>query len=208
MKGVVFDLDGTLVSSTTDIALSVNYTLKKLHLPDIDPERIAAFIGDGIRELILRSLGPGNEHLCEEALSIYTPYYNDHLLDHTTCYPEVQQTLESLVNQHKLFVLSNKREVFSRKILEGLHLSSLFQEIAGGDTYSERKPHPMALLHFAEKHGISPAQLFMVGDNHTDIEAGKRAGARTIFCTYGIGKIGSTSPDLEIASFAELKGIL
>ena len=91
---MIFDLDGTLVSSGADLIQAINYTLNALKLKKKQEKEILSFVGDGISKLIERALGQDHIKYQEEAMIIFTDYYGKHLLDNTELCPQVERSLK------------------------------------------------------------------------------------------------------------------
>jgi phosphoglycolate phosphatase len=209
IKAILFDLDGTLIDSVTDLANSVNYTLAKLSLPLHTTEEIRSFVGDGVQKLIKRSLGPTNMEKFADAFAIFMDYYGLHLTDNTALYPGVAEILPQLAENYSLGLLTNKSQKFSVLILQTLGIASYFTEVIGGDSLLVKKPDPAGILFLAEKWGLDPGrEMLMVGDHATDIEVGQRAGCKTVFIEGGIGIKRRLKPDFILESMFELPGLL
>ena len=204
IKAIIFDLDGTLIDSVDDLANSVNYTLGKLDLPLHTTEEIKSFVGDGIQKLIKRSLGQTHMEKFDDAFAIFMKHYGAHCTDNTVLYPKVAETISFLAEKYSLAVLTNKSATFSHKILKALKIDSYFKEVLGGDSLPTKKPDPAGILYLADKWGLAPDQLVMVGDHATDIEVGQRAGCKTVFIEGGIGETRGLKPDFVIKSMDEL----
>jgi len=209
IKAIIFDLDGTLIDSVTDLANSVNYTLEKLGLPPHTHDEIRSFVGDGVQKLITRSLGETHQDNFDKAFGIFMTHYGEHCTDNTALYPGVATTLPGLAESHTLAVLTNKSIKFTEKILAALQVRKYFKEVLGGDSLPTKKPDPAGIFMMAEKWGIDAArEMVMVGDHATDIEVGLRAGCRTVFITGGIGITRDLVPDFVIDSILELPDLL
>jgi len=208
IKAIIFDLDGTLIDSVNDLANSVNYTLGRLDLPLHTRDEIKSFVGDGVQKLIKRSLGQTHMEKFEDAFAIFMKHYGVHCTDNTVLYPEVAETISFLEEKYSLAVLTNKSATFSHKILTTLKIDSYFKEVLGGDSLSTKKPDPAGILSLADKWGLAPDQLVMVGDHATDIEVGQRAGCKTVFIEGGIGEKRGLTPDFAINSMDELPDFL
>jgi len=103
--------------------------------------------------------------------------------------------------------ISNKREYLSVKLLNKLNLLDFFNMVVGSDTASEKKPSAIPILHVIEKIGAGPQESIIVGDSNYDIEAGKKAGIKTIAVTYGYReKEYLMSADYIIDRFNDLPG--
>lgn len=207
IKAIIFDLDGTLIDSVTDLANSVNYTLGKLDLPLHTTEEIKSFVGDGVQKLIKRSLGQTHMEKFDDAFAIFMKHYGAHCTDNTVVYPEVAETISFLAEKYSLAVLTNKSATFSHRILTALKIDSYFKEVLGGDSLPTKKPDPAGILYLADKWGLAPDQLVMVGDHATDIEVGQRAGCKTVFIEGGIGETRGLKPDFIIKSMDELPNL-
>ena len=204
IKAIIFDLDGTLIDSVTDLANSVNYTLAEIGLPGHTRDEIKGFVGDGVHKLIKRSLGQTYMDRFDEAFALFMNYYDQHCTDNTVLYPGVAETLSELAETYSLAVLTNKSVKFSVKILTALGAFTYFKEVLGGDSLPTKKPEPAGILYLAEKWNLKPDQMIMVGDHATDIETGNRAGCKTVFINGGIGETRGLTPDMFINSIDEL----
>lgn len=208
IEAIIFDLDGTLIDSVSDLAASVNFTLKSLGLAERSVEEIRSFVGDGVQKLIVRSLGDTHQDRKSDALKIFMQHYGEHLTDSTTLYDGVMSTLATLHADFHLAVLTNKSEGFSRKILHALGLAHYFEAVIGGDSLPVKKPDPAAVYYLAAKWNIRPDRMVMVGDHATDIQTGINAGCKTVFLTNGIGEARGLVPDFVIRGLAELPALV
>ncbi len=209
---VVFDLDGTLIDATGDLATAVNRALAKL-VPGTSaiPELvIRSFIGEGAQLLVSRSLSfAGVELPLQQVLPVFLDCYRSCLLDTTVLYPGVQDTLDALAG-HTLAVLTNKPGDLSRAILEGLGVASRFARIYGGGDLPARKPDPIGLTRLLEETGLSPGDAVLVGDSAIDVRTGRAASVRTVGVTYGLDPEGlrREGPDVLIDDIRSLPDVL
>ncbi len=207
-KLIIFDLDGTLVDTSRDITNALNYALHSYGFKKIAVEETIQMIGEGITRLIEKVLGLEKLQLKDEAIRKFLDYYSEHLIDYSKVYPYVRETLEKL-NGYKKAVISNKREYLSTKLLDKLDLLMYFDLIVGSDTTPESKPSAMPVIYVYTKFGLEPHETIMVGDSNYDIEAGKKAGVKTIGVTYGYReKQYLIDADYLIDSFNDLLPIL
>ena len=199
---LVFDLDGTLVDSSRDIAAAANAAIGRVApgAREIPLEAILSFVGEGARLLVERSLRHAGLDLpADEVLPVYLECYAERLLDTTHLYAGVVEALDALAGT-ALAVLTNKPGDFSRSILEGLGVASRFARIWGAGDVSSRKPDPAGLLHLMSDLGAGAEDTWMVGDSATDVGAGRAAGVRVAGVTWGFhpGGLRAAGPDLLI----------
>jgi len=185
IKNIIFDLDGTLVDSSIDICHALNYALEGMNVPPITVRETISIIGEGITRLFEKIIETHNIPADKDFLiRRFLDHYGAHLVDNTTVYSGVEDTLKSL-NGCRKAVISNKREDFSERVLELLGMRKYFDLVVGSDTTAERKPSPVPIQYVLSRFETRPEEAIIVGDSNYDIEAGKAAGVRTIAVTYG-----------------------
>lgn len=205
---VVFDLDGTLVDSSQDLAAAVNGALAVVApgTPPLPDAQVRALVGSGARNLIARSLAAAAvQRPVEEVLPLFLNLYRSCLLDRTRPYPGVRETLDRLADR-RLAVLTNKPGDLSRAILEGLGLASRFFRIYGGGDVPAKKPDPAGLRLVLAEAGVGPPQSVIVGDSAIDVRTGRAAGVATVGVSYGFdpGSFADHPPDIRLADLREL----
>lgn len=201
IKYLLFDLDGTLVNSVPDLTLSLNLLRAELSCPPLSENQVADMVGDGVAVLVKRALG--DELYLPEHRDRFMQLYDEHLLDHTRCYPGI----EELLTQHptdKMAIVTNKPYQLTLDLLEGLNLINHFKIIVGGDSYDEKKPHPLPVIKALEGLGADPQHTVMIGDHHTDLYAGRKAGTATCFCAYGMGHADGLTADFHAERSTDL----
>ena len=186
MKPLFFDLDGTLIDSKLDLANSVNAALSHFNLQTLDNETIYGFVGNGVKQLLVDCLKQNNKlNILDEFYMYFLEHYQDHLLDNTHPYKGIVDVLDELRHRYDMFVVTNKSEMFAQKILKELKLSDYFKDIAGGDSYEHKKPHPEPVLRLKERYGLNIDKSFVVGDSENDILLAKALNLRIIWASYG-----------------------
>ncbi|WP_432821858.1 HAD-IA family hydrolase [Trichloromonas sp.] len=188
----LFDLDGTLVDSVLDLATGINLLRGELDLSPLPIAKVRTCVGDGATQLVKRALSevPFSDALLQRFLTLY----GEHLLDATVVYPGIVDFLDAHRHQ-RLGVVTNKPHAYTLPLLDGLGLASYFEVVIGGDSCSEKKPHPAPIRHALQQLGKSAKSAVMIGDHHTDLQAGAAAGTRTCFCAWGIGHHGDAPYD-------------
>ena len=193
-RGIVFDLDGTLIDSRRDIATAVNHMRAERGLAPLPLEEVSGMVGEGARMLVRRALPPwppgaGQDDL-KEALASYLAHYAEVCLATTQAYPGVAAMLATLAPSFPLAVLSNKGEALSRHILRGLGLDRYLREVIGGDTLPTRKPNPGGLVLLADRMGIPASRLLLVGDTWIDARTAQAAGSAFALTLWGEPRAG------------------
>lgn len=198
---LLFDLDGTLVDSVADLTNALNLLAEELGFQQLTCERVRGMVGDGANKLIKRAYG--EDVYKREYLLRFLEIYADHLLDNTRCYPGIEELLGRYPAAN-LAVVTNKPYSLTLKLLDGLDLLTSFKVIIGGDSYAEKKPHPLPVQKALASLAATPEKSIMIGDHHTDLHSGKDAGTATCFCSYGLGNTGGVTPDFTVATSTEL----
>lgn len=200
---IIFDLDGTLVDSLEDIFIAVNYMRSEYGLAPVERDVVKSYIGNGVKSLVENAT---RDSICDfdGALEKYVAYYREHMVDKTCCYPGVKSGLAELAaNGFVLGVWTNKPEQPARYILSKLDISKYFDFIIGGDSGYALKPDPEGALAVMKEFNSNADTTFILGDHYTDLEAGRRAGIRRVFATYGIGETRKEKPDFTIDCFVD-----
>ena len=187
IRAFIFDLDGTLIDSKTDLVNSVNAMLREIGRQELPANTIACYIGHGAPQLIASALGrEASDADCRAALSIFLAHYELHNLDATCAYSGVKEALIAL-STRPLAVLTNKPLKMSVQILQGLGLAKYFSAIYGGDSFASKKPNPSGVLSILKEVSVEPEHAAMVGDSDVDIQTARNAKMRAVAVTYGFG---------------------
>ncbi|WP_044469976.1 phosphoglycolate phosphatase [Mannheimia massilioguelmaensis] len=219
-KLIGFDLDGTLVNSLPDLALSVNSALQEFDLPQASEELVLTWIGNGADILIQRALTWAKEQsgksLTKSEITKlkerFNYFYGENLCNISRLYPNVKTTLEKLKAQgFILAVVTNKPTRHVQPVLSAFGIDHLFSEMLGGQSLPAIKPHPAPLYYLCGKFGLYPHQILFVGDSKNDILAAHSAGCPAVGLTYGYNyniPIADSHPDWVFDNFADLLTIL
>ena len=215
IKGIFFDLDGTLFDTAPELSFATNQMLKDLNLYELESDIIKSFIGEGadnlIKKSILYSSNEDPEVLFNEARKLFDKYY---ILNAAQSLPYhgVEDTLIRLKKKNlSLACVTNKPKIFTHAILEKSGLISYLDLVVSGDTVSRKKPDPMPLHYSCNKLELEPKQAIMVGDSCNDIDAAFSAGTYVITVPYGYQygqSIESDKVDLAIKNLSDLIPII
>lgn len=185
-QAVVFDLDGTLLNTLSDLAEAVNYAMRQKGWQARTQDEVRAFIGDGIAKLIKRS-APENapQKDIDDALQIFTGYYGAHMSDNTAPYDGIIPLLRSLKTHGiKTAVVSNKHDSAAKNLI-CTNFGSLVDYTQGKAEGIAAKPDPLPLLTAAAKIGTDIKNVLYVGDSDVDVLTAHNAGCECVGVTWG-----------------------
>jgi N-acetyl-D-muramate 6-phosphate phosphatase len=201
---VLFDLDGTLLDTAPDLMNALNHALRSEGLDAIDDDTAKPYISGGARSMLAFALfrqrpqskinplfqaqeaDAENKALFEQLVERMLSFYAVNLYNQTRFYDGIESVLDTL-HQHSIpfGVVTNKISRFTNPIINALSIHQRTNCIISGDTTPEKKPHPKPLLEACERLDMSPDECVYIGDASRDIEAGHRAGMRTLAAAYG-----------------------
>jgi phosphoglycolate phosphatase len=207
MDLLIFDLDGTLIDSKLDLANSVNAAREHMGLESLSNELVYSYVGNGAPVLIRRAMGPeAGEQEVSEALAYFLGYYRRHMLDNTRLYEGVREALDEL-RTHKITmaVLTNKPVRFSQELVAGLGLKGHFFQVYGGNSFEQKKPHPMGVEALLSE-AAARERTWMIGDSAVDIRTARNARIRACGVTYGFQPetLEEEPPDMLLDSLSDL----
>lgn len=170
IKTVVFDLDGTLLNTLTDLANSVNYALRTNHLPECSEAEVRNFLGNGIRYLMQQAVKnkvEGEEF--EQVFQTFRQHYMEHCLDFTAPYAGIMQLLQQLKERGiKLAIVSNKLQPAVQELSDRF-FKDYISSAVGESATVRRKPNPDAVLKALKDLGSTPEEAIYVGDSEVDL---------------------------------------
>ena len=192
IKLVIFDLDGTLVNTIDDLAISTNYTISKLGFPEHELKEYPFFVGNGIGKLIERALPQNNrdETTIKEAKSIFLKYYQKHKTDLSKPYKGIPELLVSLQkNKINIAVASNKYQQGCREIVTELFPNIKFCSVLGQREGIKTKPDTTIINDTFKNCPVPKNEVIYIGDSGVDMQTGTNADIFSIGVSWGFRSI-------------------
>lgn len=190
-SGIIFDLDGTLLNTLSDLASSMNFVLYKHGLPIHDVEKYRCFIGNGMEMLVRRALPPEsvNQKNVKVCLQELKEEYSRRWHDLTKPYEGINELINTLDSLGiKMAVLSNKPHEFTKIIIDNFFGLERFSFVFGSRDNVPKKPDPFAALEIAKLSEISPSNYLYAGDMGIDMKTANAAGMYAIGAKWGFGE--------------------
>ncbi|EQB09308.1 phosphoglycolate phosphatase [Sphingobium quisquiliarum P25] len=209
---VGFDLDGTLLDTSGDLAAAVNYALATIDRPPFAVEAIQPFVGKGAKVMLQRALtssGGYDDELIATTLPVLLDYYEQNLAIHSVPYPGLIAAMDQLDQAGvKLAICTNKSKRFTIPLMHQIGLSDRFASIVCGDTLHVSKPDPAPILEMVARAGGGRA--IFLGDTINDIAGARNAAIPSIAVSFGFldGPVENLEADAVIHHFDELLPLL
>ncbi len=214
VKAVLFDLDGTLIDSATDLGRAADRMRTSRGLVSLPDEMYRPMAGAGARGMLKVAFSIAPDHADFDALreEFFTNYLAC-MFEHTEAFPEVPELVAAIEQRGLTWgVVTNKAERFTLPLVEHLALFRQCPVVICGDTTPHAKPHPEPLYEAARRLNLSPSLCLYVGDDHRDIVAGLAAGMPTVAANYGYlgcnADVSAWGAQAEINSPAQLLHLL
>lgn len=187
LRGVLFDLDGTLADTAPDLARALNRLRGDRQLPPLPVESLRRHASSGARGLIRAGLGIEREHPEFPGLrEAFLVHYESALCVDTRLFPGMADLLAALDRLSIPWgVVTNKAERFTLPLMRLLNLEHRLSCVVCGDSTPHLKPHPAPLLHASREMSLAPGQCVYLGDDLRDIEAARAAGMSSIAVAWG-----------------------
>lgn len=185
-KGIIFDLDGTLLNTLEDLTDAVNYTMAKFGLEEKTMAQVKSYVGNGVAQLIALCLEEGVSHPAYQAVhDTFVSYYDANCNHKTRLYEGVDTLLASLhLEGRKLAIVSNKFDS-AVKALNVLYFSQWIDFALGVTDRIKRKPAADMVLICLEDMKLAPHEVVYVGDSEVDLQTAKNAGINCISVDWG-----------------------
>ncbi len=206
---ILFDFDGTLIDSSAGILASFGRVLAAHGLRASVPLE-AALIGPPLGETLKHITGIDTPDELERLIAAFKRDYDSEGYRATTAFPGVAEGLARLAAQGaRLFIVTNKRLVPTRKILDALGLARHFAGVHSRDETEPMAPSKAAVTRrVITQHAIDPAGACFVGDSDEDAHAAAENGLRFVHACYGYGAVGIAAGGLRLDRFADLPGLI
>lgn len=202
-KGILFDLDGTLLDSAPDFIVSLNNLLQKYNQPKLEPKIIRSHVSDGSWKLVSLGFGIDESHDdCAQLREELLIEYEKNSLEYGSAFAGISDTLDFLLELKIPYgVVTNKPLRFAEPILTNEPTFKNCRTLVCPDHISKIKPDPEGILKGCENLGISPSDCIYIGDHIKDLEAGISAGTKVIACYFGYSlKLGDHSKSIQGAN--------
>lgn len=185
-KLVIFDLDGTLLNTITDLGNSVNYALEQMGYPTHSMTSFRFMVGNGVRKLIQRAQVDADEETVDKLLEYFREHYDQHDCDQTEPYKGIPELLRELVDRGiNVAVASNKYQSAVEKIIRHYFPDIPFVAVCGQTEGRPIKPDPSIIFSILNACPTPKADVLMVGDSAVDMETAHRAGVECVGVTWG-----------------------
>lgn len=188
---ILFDLDGTLLNTLDDLADSVNHVMKEMHFPTHSLDDIRSYVGNGIRNLMIKSTPDGESNPSfEDAFSMFTTYYLSHNQRKTKPYKHVMAMLNALQKKgFPMAIVTNKNQPSVDILLRDMFDGSITVAV-GDDGIRQKKPNAAPVYEALRRLGYeinddTLSKTLYVGDSEVDAATAQNAGLDCVLCTWG-----------------------
>ena len=185
-RGVLFDLDGTLLDSAPDMIAAINLMRDARGEAPMSLAALRPHVSKGARAMIRASWGHLDDAEREAMVKPFLDIYEQELGKHCVLFDGIADMLDALeADGVRWGIVTNKPFYLAEKLMPMLGWSDRCGVLIGGDSLAERKPHPLPLLHSAEVIGIAPEDCVYVGDDERDIVAARAAAMPSVVALWG-----------------------
>lgn len=188
IRAVIFDLDGTLIDTASEIAVALELTLAEWGLQPLPRKAVENLIGRGIHSLVERALGQLRASSIDvgSAVERFEAHYASTVATEAELFPGVMAGIQLLREAGiTMGVVTNKSRYYTERLLVRLDVRSLFAVLVAGDDGLRRKPHGDMLAAACTAMGSSPNESLMIGDSDNDVVAARNAGCPVWCVPYG-----------------------
>lgn len=188
MKNCIFDLDGTLLDTLTDLSNAVNHALRANSMPERTIEEVRFMVGNGVRKLMLRAVPDGEDNpFFEKAFADFRAYYSEHSFDTTKPYDGILPLLSELKGRGvKMAVVSNKMDAATKPLVK--RFFGDYIDVAIGENETEgikRKPAPEMVFKAIAELGVKAEDCVYIGDSDVDLHTAQNSNLPCISVLWG-----------------------
>lgn len=213
IRGLIFDLDGTLLNTLYDLNTAVNETMTSLNYPTLSYDEVRVRIGNGFKVLMERCIPEKvSEERLDEITKLFVDNYSKVYLDKTVPYDGIALLLDTLNDEGiKIGINSNKGDKYTKDLIKK-HFPFIDENLVYGkrDGYPT-KPDPVNNREIMEKMRATESEVLYIGDSLVDLQTGKNSRLTTVLCSWGFvdkEKLKEANPDYLIDSPEELLDII
>ena len=186
LRGVLFDLDGTLLDTARDMADALNRVRVAEGLERLPFEQVRPLVSHGAPRMLRFAFGEPEPARYESLRARFLDFYRGALAVHTRLFDGFERVLATIeASDLRWGVVTNKPGWLAMPLLQELGLATRCSCMVAGDTLAERKPHPLPLLHAARLLSLEPSECVYVGDAERDVQAARNAGMIPLVAGFG-----------------------
>lgn len=183
MALIMFDMDGTLINSSTSLVNTINYVRQNLGFEKLDKQLILESVNDP--KINAAEFFYGTKNFTQQQQVLFEEYYHQNCLEGLELYDGIKKLVDDLSCDFTLAVATNANSVFARKMLGHLEIDHYFKSILGFDNVKNPKPHPDMIHKILDTHKIDNTKAQVIGDSHKDIMAASKAGVDSVLVNWG-----------------------
>lgn len=213
IRGIIFDLDGTLLNTLLDLTSAVNKTMEAYNYPTLTCDEVRARVGNGFRVLMEKCIPEKvSDEKLDEIVNTYANNYGSCYMDKTKPYEGIWLLIDTLLDEGiKIGVNSNKADKYTKDLIKK-HFPRIEEKYVFGKREGfPTKPDPINNREIMENMGLCESQVLYVGDSLVDLETGRNTRLLTVLCSWGFvdkETLENASSDYLINSPEELLDII
>jgi len=190
IKGIIFDLDGTLLDTLGDLTTAVNMTAQFYGQPALSRQQVCENIGNGFKITVTKSLPGIDASMIPEAVEKFKAFYARVYLEDSKAYDGIPEMIQALKErQIRLSVVSNKVQGYVVDLIATRFPDTHFDIVYGEGNGQKRKPDPQGLLEACDAMGLSPDEVLMIGDSEADLASARAIGMKMIAVSWGFNSV-------------------
>ncbi|WP_424686885.1 MAG: HAD family hydrolase [Halarcobacter ebronensis] len=201
MALIMFDMDGTLINSSTPLVNTINYVREELGFERLERELILESVNDP--KINAAEFFYGTSDFTLQQQKLFEEYYDANCLNGLQLYDGIKKLIDDLSSDFTLTVATNANSFFAKKMLDHLEVGHYFNTILGFDSVKNPKPHPEMINKILDTHSIKNTKAQVIGDSHKDIMAATNAGVDSVLVNWGFSN--HTKDAIETIEELEIK---